>query len=223
MQSGWQRWVPLTGIIAAVFLFIGFMMAIGPENTDNDQKLIAWYADSGHQTTVVAGAYLMAIGGAAILLFMNRLRSVISEAEGARALFAPFILAAGAVFVAGLGVAGASFAAVAADGKFGSDPAFQTPDVIRGINSLGYGALMVLGMFPLIFAMFTTAYASMRFNIFASWFNWLTIVCGVVLFFAVAFIPMIALLIWLIAGSIVLMGHQPAATVTTTGSVPATV
>ncbi len=222
MQSGWQRWVPLTGIIAAVLLFIGFIMASGPENTDNDQKLVAWYADGGHQTTVVAGAYLMAIAGVAILLFMNRLRSVISDAEGGRTLFAPFILAAGAVFVAGLGVAGASFAAVAADGKFSSDPAFQTPDVIRGIQSLGFGALMVLGMFPLIFAMFTTAYASMRFKVFASWFNWLTIVCGIVLVFAVTFIPMVALLVWLIAGSIVLMGHQPAATAATANPASAT-
>lgn len=208
MQSNWQRWIPLTGILAAVLLFIGFFMATGPENTDNDQKLIQWYADSGHQTTVIIGAYLYAVACVALLLFLNRLRSIVGEAEG-KPMFSTFILAAGVVFVAALAVAGACFAAVSADVKFGGDPAFQTPDVIRALNSAAYGSLMVLGMFPLIFAMFTTAYASMRYKIFAAWFNWLTVICGVILFFAVAFIPMIALLVWLIAGSIVLMGRQP--------------
>ena len=222
MQSGWQRWIPLTGIVAAVLLFIGFMLTSGPSSTGDNQKLLAWYADSGHQTTVILGAYLMALAGVCVLLFMNRLRSAIIEAEGARSVFGPFVFAASAVFVAGLVVAGAAFASVSADVKFGSDPASQTPDVIRAINSLGYGAFMVLGMFPLIFAMFATAYASMRFKIFAGWFNWLTIICGIALFFAVAFIPMVALLIWLIVGSIVLMGHQPAATAATVNPAAAT-
>ncbi len=211
MQSSWQRWIPLTGILAAVFLLIGFNMAVGPSSTENDDKLLKWYADGGHQTTVIVGAYLMALAGVAMLLFLNRLRAVIGEAE-ARPLLATFILTAGAVFVAAMAVAGGCFAAVSADVKFGSDPAYQVPDVIRAFNSAGYGSLMVLGMFPLIFAMFTTAYASMRYKIFASWFNWLTIVCGIVLFFAVAFIPLVALPIWLIAGGIVLMGRQPGAT-----------
>ncbi|HEY7268477.1 MAG TPA: hypothetical protein VH951_01500, partial [Dehalococcoidia bacterium] len=61
---------------------------------------------------------------------------------------------------------------------------------------------------------FGTAIATRRFNLFPGWFFWLSIVCGIALFFAAAFFPLIALGIWMIAASIVLMRHQPAAAAT---------
>lgn len=210
-QAGWQRFIPFTGVLFVILFIIGFMLGTGPESDKTDKDLLDWYADSGHQNMSIAGAYLLAIAGVAMLLFINRLRGVIAEAEGARPIFAPFILAGGAVFVATLAVAAASFAAVPAGVKFGSEPMPTSADVARFLPQLGYGAVLVLGMFPLIFAIFTTAYASMRLNIFPSWFNWLSVISGIVLFFAALFLPLIALGIWVLAGSWLLMKHQTGA------------
>lgn len=210
-QAGWQRFIPFTGVLFIILFFIGMTIGTGPEPDKTDKDFLDWYAESGHQTMSIVGAYLLAIAGVAMLLFINRLRVVIGEAEGARPIFAPFILAGGAVFVATLAVAAASFAAVPAGLKFGSVPMPTSADVVRFLPQIGFGAILVTGMFPLIFAIFTTAYASMRLNIFPSWFNWLSIICGIALFFAAFYIPLIALGIWLLAGSWVLMKHQPGA------------
>jgi MFS family permease len=214
LQAGWQKWIPLTGVLFVILYIVGFGLVSGPDNTDSDQKILDWYNDSGHQTSVIIGAYLLAGAVVAMLLFMNRLRAVISEAEGARPIFAPFILAGGAVFATGLVICGAAVAAVPAEIKFGDAPSVTNADVARFLPSIGYGTLLVLGMFPLIFAMFTTAYASMRYKIFAAWFNWLSIVCGTVLFFSALFFPQIALGVWMLAGCWVLMKHQPGGTST---------
>ena len=210
-QAAWQRWIPLTGILFVILFIVGGFLVIGPETgTDQSgQKILDWYAKSSHQTLAVAGAYLFALAGVAMLLFINRLRAVVAEAEGARPLFAPFILGGGVVFVVSVAVAGAAFAAVPAGLKFGGEPLPANADLMRFLPQLGFVLVLILGMFPLIFAMLATAYASMRYKIFASWFNWLTIVCAIVLFFAAAFLPAIALPIWLIAASIVLMKHHP--------------
>jgi hypothetical protein len=212
LQASWQKWVPLTGILFVILFIIGGILATGPDNTDNDQHVVEWYADSGNQTATIAGAYILAVAGGAMLLFINRLRSVVADAEGAKPIFAPFILGGGVVYIAALAVAAAAFGAISGGVKFGTDPAVQSAELIRALNSMGFAAILIFGMFPLIFAMFTTAIASMRYKIFASWFNWLTIVCGIILFFAAAFFPMIALGIWLIAASLQLMKHQPGAT-----------
>ena len=208
-QASWQRMIPLTGVLFVILFIIGFMIGTGPDTDKSDQDFLKWYADSGHQTTSIVGAYFLAVAGVAMLLFMNRLRAIVAEAEGAKPIFAPFIFAGGIVFVTSLAIAAASFAAVPAGIKFGSEPMPSSADVVRFLPQMGFGAVLVLGMFPLIFAIFTSAYASMRLSIFPSWFNWLSIVCGIVLLSAALFFPLIALGIWLIAGSWVLMKRQP--------------
>lgn len=214
MQASWQRWVPLSGILFVILFIVGFFLVVGPEtgSDQSDQEILDWYTKSSHQTLAFVGAYFVALAGVAMLLFINRLRAVVAEAEGAGPVLAPFILGGGVVFVVSVAVAGAAFAAVAAGVKFGDEPLPANADLMRFLPQLGFVLILVLGMVPLIFAMFTTAYASMRYKIFASWFNWLTIVCGIVLFFAAAFMPLIALGVWLIAASIQLMKHQPGAT-----------
>ena len=210
-MASWQRWIPLTGILFVVLAVIGFVLASPPDsNNVSDQKILDWYNDSGHQTSQIVGAYFVVLSGVAMLLFLNRLRAVIAEAEGARPLFAPFIQTAGAIFVAGLSIGIIAVVAVSGELTFGDSPELTNADLGRFLPSIGFGSMLIAGMFPFIFAMLTTAYASMRYKIFASWFNWLTVVCGIVLVFAGYFIPLIALGVWMIVASLQLMKHQPA-------------
>lgn len=212
MQASWQKWVPLTGILFVVLFIVGIGFASGPENNQSDQEIVDWYAKSSHQTSVIIGAYVLAVAGVAFLLFVNRLRAVVAAAEGPQPIFATFIFASGVIFVVGLAIAAGAMAAVSGGVKFGDQPNATNADVVRFLPQLGFGALLLGGIFPLIFGLFTTAIASMRLNIFPSWFNWLTIICAIILFFAALFLPLIALGVWLIAASIQLMKHQPGAT-----------
>ena len=211
-QAGWQRWIPLCGVLFVILFIVGISFAGNSlDSSESDQAYLDWYGDSGHQTASIAGAYVLALAGVAMLLFMNRLRAVVAQAEGGQQLFAPFILAGGTAFVVALGIAAASFVAVPAGVKFGSEPMPSSADLVRFLPQIGWGVLLVLGMFPLIFAIFATAMASMRYGIFPGWYNWLSVICGIVLFFSVFFLPLIALGIWLLAGSWVLMKQQSVA------------
>jgi hypothetical protein len=209
--AAWQKWIPLTGVLFVVLYFIGFGLVSGPDNSDSDQKILDWYNDSGHQTMVIIGGYIFAVSVVALLLFMNRLRAVISEAEGDQPLFAPFIFSGGAIYAIALAVTGALITAVPAELKFGDTARVTNADVVRFLDAPGLTLLCILGVFPLIFAMFATACASMRYRVFPSWFSWLCLVCGIVLVPTAVLPPItfLALGIWMLAGSWVLMKRQP--------------
>jgi hypothetical protein len=59
-------------------------------------------------------------------------------------------------------------------------------------------------MFGAIALIDATSVVIWRTGILPRWFAWLGFVCAVVLLFGVVFIPMVALPIWLLAGSFIL-------------------
>src|ERR687892_1122061 len=209
-EAAWQRWVPFTGIVFVILFIVGLVLAAGPENTSSNEEWLDWYTDSGNQTSAIIGAYFFAVASVALLLFVNRVRATIAEAEGVRPIFSPFIFGSGVILAASVVVLATSLAVVPAGIKFGDLNAPENSDIVRFLPQIGFGMFLVLGMIPWCFGMLTIAYASMRFNVFPSWFNWLTVLCALLLFLAALFFPIIALGVWLIAGSVVLLRHQSA-------------
>jgi len=192
-----------------VVLFVAVaLIGFGPDANESDQYLLNWFADGGHQTTMVIDAYLLGVAGVALLLFMHRLRLVVAAAEGADERFAPIIWAGAVIFVAMLAVMGASSSAIATGSRFG-EPNVANADLIRFLPQLGFVALLIGGGLALMLAVFSTAAASFRHEIFPGWFNWLTVLCGLSLFFALAFVPLIVLGVWILAGSWLLVRRQP--------------
>lgn len=205
MSGVWQRWIPLTGIVFVVLFLVVVMIGFGPDTSKSDEYLLNWFSDSGHQTTQVVEAYLLGLAGVAFLLFMHRLRSTVAAAEGTDQRFAPIIWAGAIVFTAGLAVMAASSTAIAIGSKYGGADVTNA-DLIRTFPQLGFVALLVGGGLALTLAVLATAVASFRLAIFPTWFNWLTVLCGISLLFALAFVPLLVLAIWIVAGSLVLMG-----------------
>jgi hypothetical protein len=208
--TGWQRWIPLTGILF-VILFVGaIFLASLPGGDDSDQEVLDWYTDSGNRTSAVISAYLWVIASLLLVIFVNRLRYVIQDAEGGTPLFATGAFAGGIGAAFCLIVAAMAFAAIPAGIEFGDDPPPTSVDVPRAFNSLGFGLQLVGMMFMAIVTILSTAAASFRYRLFPTWFNWLSIICAIALLFAVIFLPGIALLIWLVVASILLFQRQPA-------------
>jgi hypothetical protein len=208
--TGWQRWIPLTGILF-VILFVGAIFLVSlPGGDDSEQEVLDWYADSGNRTSAVIGAYLSVIASLLLVVFVNRLRYVIQNAEGQAPLFATGAFAGGIGAAVCLIVAAMAFAAIPAGVEFGDDPPPTSVDVPRALNSLGFGLQLVGMMFMAIIMILSTAAASFRYRLFPTWFNWLSVICAVALIFAVIWLPGIALLIWLVVASILLFQRQPA-------------
>jgi hypothetical protein len=209
--TGWQRWVPLSGIAFVVLFLVATFIVEIPGGDDPEQEVLDFYADSGNRTSVVISAYLYVLAAFSLLLFANRLRYVIHNAEGGNPLFATGAFAGGIAAAVCLIVAAMAFAAIAAGIEFGDEPPPTSAELPRAINSMGFGLMLVGMMFTAIFMILSTAVASFRYGLFPGWFNWLSILTAIALIFAVIFLPGIMLLVWLVAASILLLlQRQPA-------------
>jgi hypothetical protein len=201
-------WTPTAGVLAAITFVVGILMGTNsPDSNDSDAKVVAWYADHGHRVTVIVGAFILAFCGLFILWFASGLRQRLRVAEGPEGRLANVALGGGVLLVALLWVGAAALAAIPAGISFGDSPNLTNADLGRFIPSIGYGSILLFGMFGAIALIDATSIVIYRTGVMPRWFMWLGFVCGLLLLFAVVFLPMIALPVWLIAGSIVLYRH----------------
>jgi hypothetical protein len=210
-------WTPVAGIAAGVTFIFGLAAAANsPDSDDPDAKILSWYADHGHRIGVIIGAFVLAFCGLFILWFASGLRQRLRLAEGPEGRLANVALGGGVLCVAMLWVGGAALAAVPAGESIGGAP-LSNADVARFFPSLGFGSILIFSMFGAIALIDATSVVIMRTGVLPRWLAWLGFVCGVALLFGVAFLPVIALPIWLIASGIALIRHpagtagQPAA------------
>ena len=68
MPRRWERWVLLSGVLAAVLILVGGSLASGGPDVDAAASEIrAWYIDE--DTTILAGTYLVWLGAILLLPF----------------------------------------------------------------------------------------------------------------------------------------------------------
>jgi len=198
-------WTPLAGVLAALTFFFGLLfVADGPGNNDPDAKVLAWYADHGHRLQQIIGVYLLAFCGLFLIWFAAGLRQRLRAAEGPGGRLSNIALA-GATLCAGMLWIGAA-AAVAVSGakSVGGVAGPQTADVARFLPHVGYAAILIFAMFGAIAMIDAASIVALRTGILPRWLVWLGFVCAIVLLFGLAFLPVIAFPIWLLAASVVL-------------------
>jgi hypothetical protein len=181
-----------------------------PDPDASEQEIVDYFGDGGAHTRNIVGYYLWAIAGVALLWFLAHLRSVLRNAEGGNGTLSTLGFAAGIVFIATLVVGGAPIAAVAAAIEFRDAPVTD-PEFVRVLPQMGYGIVLVGGGFAALVLVLTTSIISLQTGVLPQWLAWLGVAVAVILLFAVIFLPMIALLIWVLAVAIVLLGRREGA------------
>jgi hypothetical protein len=179
------------------------LVSNSPDNNDTDAQVIAWYADHGHRVSILIGAYLLAFCGILFLWFVAGLRQRLRAAEGPGGRLANVALGGAVLFVGMLWVGAAALGAIPGAESLGDSSPLRTADIARFVPSIGFGAILIFGAFGAIALIDATSIVAMRTGILPKWFAWLGFVAAVVLLFAVVFLPMIALPIWLLAASYV--------------------
>jgi hypothetical protein len=115
-MTRYDRWMPLTGVVAVALWIIGVFVleSVSPDG-ESGEEILAYFDDE--DTSIFAGAFLIALGTAFFLWFVGILRAALYAAEGppGRLTAVAFAGAVGkAVF--DMGLAGAAAAgALAAD------------------------------------------------------------------------------------------------------------
>ena len=198
-------WTPVAGVLAAVTFVAGVICAsASPDTSDSDAKVLAWYADHGHRVTNIVGAYLLAFFGLFLLWFASGLRQRLRAAEGPGGRLSSVALGGAILCVGMVWVGAAAIVAISGGKSFGGVAGPQNADLVRFLPQVGYPAILVFAMFGAIAMIDATSVVAMRTGILPRWLAWLGFLCTVVLLFAVVFLPMIALPIWLLAASFVL-------------------
>jgi len=205
MSNQLERWAPLGGIIFVVLMVIGTgLLGDHPDPDAPDQEIADYLGDSGNHTRNIIGAYVWVLAGVGLLWFLTHLRGVLRSAEGGAGTLSNLGFGAGLIFTALLMASSATIAAVAGAVEFRDAPEID-PDFVRVLPQMGYSMLLLGGGFTAIVLVLTTSVISLQTGVFPQWLAWLGVLAAIVLLFAIIFLPMVALLIWVLAASVVLL------------------
>jgi uncharacterized protein DUF4386 len=206
----WERWGPLTGLLAVALWIISF--AVGgssPDTNDSDAKITAYYAGHSHQVRQATAFFIFVAGVLLFLGFLAALRSRSVDAEGGggrlSALGFGSGIAAAALFIAAIAIFQSPAITANDTGKFTLDP-----NTFRILNDLGYlvwvGAVIVAAV--LVWA---TSSIALRSGLLPKWFAWLGVLAGILQLFAIFFIPIFIFWGWIVIVALFLVFRRAAA------------
>jgi hypothetical protein len=201
-------WTRIAGYAAAITFVVGLILAShSPDVGDPDAKIISFYAKHSNRVGILVGAYLLVFCALFLIWFAAGLRERLRNAEGQSSRLSDVVLGGGILAAVGLSVGAIGFASIPAGESFGGAP-LHSADVARFLPGIGYGMVMIVGMFGAIAMIDAVSIVIMRTGVLPRWLGWLGFVCGVLLLFGVVFLPLIALPVWLVATSIALGGQK---------------
>jgi hypothetical protein len=190
----------LSGAAAALLLFFGasMMFSSTPDTAHKSadevaQKWATWIDDSGHRTSALIGGFLVILAAIAFVWFACTLAARL--AGGSQVLVGFAVLAA-----VGVAVGAAGPLALTGGHAFGDDPVPTDGNVIWFVYSLAFP--LILAVFGLAAAAFIATAVVAGRRTLPMWlvvFGWIAVLGGVA---AVAFIPLVLVLLWLIAAGI---------------------
>lgn len=196
----------VAGLAFTVLFFLGTATLNIPHGV-SDQKLIAWWSDSGNQLTAVFSMYSFVLAGLCFLAFLVQLRSHLLAAEGGNGAVTTLIVASGAVFVAMLSVAAASRGVIGFAVKTpAASESLPGADTLRYLPQTGYAVLGSAGLLAAAVAMAGTSWLIARTAVFGRWLAWVGAVAALVIVIAsaalVGMIAIPAVLVWALATSV---------------------
>jgi hypothetical protein len=195
---------PLAGIAFVVVYVVAWLISRSPDSDDPASTIAAYYTDKSNRVLEIVSAYLFVAAAILFICFVAGLRGRLRPAEGGEATVTT-VAYGGALVFAGLLVTGAMcLAAVPAGMGLGGIRAPEGGDVINFVQSAGYGMILVGGMIFAATTIVAISFVSLRTKALPQWSAWLGYVCAFVLLFSVVWLPQIALLVWVLAISIVL-------------------
>src|SRR4051794_7429834 len=195
MLARWERWAPLTGILAIAVLLIGFLVVGGdtPDaSKDSAAKITAFYRS--HDGKQAGAAFLVIIGGAIFLFFVGTLRGVLARFSNTRRL-ASISFGGGTIAVAGFFYMASAHLAVIEAAKHADGSATKAlallDDSSWPIAAGGIGLMVLAAGISLIVT-----------RAFPLWWGIVTVVIGVLVFTPVGFFAILPCLLWVIVMSI---------------------
>jgi hypothetical protein len=202
MSRDFGRWVPLTGVVFAVLLFVGAMVSGNtPDSDASPQKVVAFF--ESHRGSQHASLFLIAYSVVFGLFFAAALRSFLRSRSTEAGLIGLGVSGMTVLAVGGATLAGINFAATDVPGKI-SPSAEQALNVLQ--NDVFFGLLVGAGVF-----LIGNGLAIVRSVSLPRWLGWAAVLFGVVSVTPIGWITLVfALPIWSLIVSVLMVVRQSA-------------
>jgi hypothetical protein len=202
MTNRWSRRAPLTGIAFVVLFIASVTVSTAPSNTASDREWLAAYASHGEQARHLATGVLLVLAALALMTFLTHLWTRIVAASDRR--LSPLPVVAAGVASACIACGGVLMAGISGSSLLYSQP-IPGADVLRLGNDLGFAMVGIAGMFAASVSIASVSAQARSAGVFGVRMLRLSWAVAVVLLGSIAFVPILALLVWLVAVAVVLI------------------
>jgi len=202
-----SRWAPLSGLAFVVFFIAGVAVSNAPADNASDKTWIAAYTGHAKQAGHLATGILLILAGLSLVTFLVALWTEIAAARRP-VLTSPLPIVAAGVSAACIAVGGVLMAGISGSELIGSFP-LPSVDLLRFSNDLGFAMVGVAGMLAAALSVACLSVQAHSAHLYGRRMMIFGLVVAVFLLGGIAFVPIIALLVWLLVASITLMRKVP--------------
>jgi hypothetical protein len=203
----WRRWQPLSGIAFVVFFVASTMVSNVPAATDSDQAWIAAYTGAAYQLEHLTTGILLVLAAISLMSFLTVLWTRIAAARRPESLHPLPLVAAGAS-AACIAAGGVLMATISGSLLAGGGP-IPGADLIRFGNDTGFGMVALGGMLAAALSLVCLSVQARSVGLFGTVMFVFSLVVAAFLLGSLFFLPILALLIWVIVVAIVLIWRKP--------------
>jgi hypothetical protein len=204
----WRRAAPYSGIAFVVFFLASFVVSSVPRNTASDHAWLAAYATHAKQAGHLATGVLLVLAALSLMTFLTHIWTRVTGARDSRAV-SPLPIVAAGVAAACIAVGGILMAAPSGSALLYSQP-MPGADILRLGNDVGFAMVGVAGMLAAALSIACLSVQARAAGIFGARLARFSLAVAVVLLGSVAFLPVIALPIWLVAVTVSVTRGAPA-------------
>jgi hypothetical protein len=201
-----KRAAPFSGIAFIVFFIASVLVSSVPKDTAGDGAWIAAYATHSKQAGHLATGVLIVLAALCLMSFLTHLWTRVVIASEPRSV-SPLPIVAAAVAAAGIAGGGVLMAAASGSALLYSQP-LPGAGVLRLCNDIGFAMVAIAGMSAAALSIVSVSRQARLAGIFGKGLSRFSFVVAIVLLASVAFVPILALVIWLVVVTVKLVRSE---------------
>lgn len=203
-----KRAAPMSAIAFVVFFIASVAVSSAPSATASDAEWVAAYASHGKQVGHFATGILLVLAGLSLVTFLAGLWARVVAAQQPCSV-SPLPVVAAGISAACIAAGGVLMASISASALIGSAP-IPHAEVLRFGNDVGFGMVSVAGMLAASLSIACLSLQARSAGLFSPRLTRFSLIVAVLLLGSVAFVPILALLLWLVVVSVALRRNSTA-------------
>lgn len=197
-----KRVAPISAIAFVVLFIASVAVSSVPSATASNADWVAAYASHGKQVGHFATGILLVLAALSLATFLTHLWTRVVAAQQPHSV-SPLPVVAAAISAACIAAGGVLMASISASALIGSAP-IPSAELLRFGNDVGFGLVGLAGMLAASLSIACLSLQARSAGVFGSRLTRFSLVVAVLLLGAVAFVPILALLVWLIVVTVAL-------------------